>query len=49
VSSSLLLGQEAGPWVLGFRLSTLLAVAGFVGAGAGVSILAFGFLRSGRF
>jgi len=49
VGSALLLGGEAGPTVLGLRLGTWLGLGGLGLAGSGWLLLAFGFLRSGRF
>jgi ubiquinone biosynthesis protein len=50
VASAWLVTHEAGPEiVLGLRLSALLGLVGFSLAGGGWLLLAWGFLRSGRF
>ena len=49
VGSALLLGGEAGPVALGLHLGTWLGLGGLGLAGSGWLLLAFGFLRSGRF
>jgi ubiquinone biosynthesis protein len=49
VGSVMLLGGAAGPVVLGLPLGTWLGLGGLGLAGSGWLLLAFGFLRSGRF
>ena len=49
VGSSILLASGGGPTVFGIPANPVLGVLGLLTAGGGYLIVAWGFLRSGRF
>jgi hypothetical protein len=49
VGSAVLLANPGGPLVLGVPVTGLLGILGLLTAGGGYLLVAWGFLRSGRF